>query len=132
MPSHGGYRHEIIYVRKPVDTTINNDNVLNDDPHLVIPIAASEILCVHIHAFFIAGAGGIQVGWTGPAATNNIRYCITLFGAVGGGVIAGAVAAWDSVASGAINDNGTIMGCLCVENGINAGNIIFRWFSHFL
>lgn len=127
MGSHGGYVQENMLIRKPADENTANDAVLNDDDTLILPIAANEILIVHVHAFWIAGAGGIQAGFNGPAGTTNIRYCISLYAQGGGSSVAGAVAAWDSVCSGGVNDNGTIMGCLCVENGANAGNIIFRW-----
>jgi len=127
MPSTGSYEREILSIRKPIDESVANDNTLNDDGALLLPVAAGEIVHFQVNAYWLAGAGGIRVAFNGPAAFTNLRYCISLYGAGGANVVAGAVAAWDSIAAGGANDNGTILGCGCLENGANAGNVIFRW-----
>ena len=43
-PSNWNADHEgLVFVRKTVRTTINTDDSLNDDPHLILPLLASAI-----------------------------------------------------------------------------------------
>jgi len=126
MGSHGGYVSEILLVNKTADQNLINDASLNDDPDLTIPIAAGENMFVEFFVHYQALAGGIRASVNGPAAATHLHYTVKI--ATGVGLDTSNVeTVFDQPTVKAGATQGFITITLGVHNGVNAGNIVFRW-----
>ena len=118
------FEHYIVDTSADVD--LANDNTLNDDAYLIYPVAASEDVHFDLYAFYIAIAGGIKAAMSGPAGFTSLNYSVNIESAGAVKVTSNVAQAWDVTAvDGAGQGLIKIHGHL--HNGVNAGNLVFRW-----
>ena len=123
----GSNVREVQYAYRTSDATLANDNSLNDDSQLLLPIKANEKVIFEYNMIWVSLAGGIRCSINGPAGYVNLRYTGML------NVIAAAInilggSAWNAGGLGANGpSSGNAIFCGMVENGATAGNIVASW-----
>jgi len=128
MPGTGSSIKESSLILKPASTVLANDNTVNDDPHLLFPIASSETLSFVFSVIYDAGAGGMRVTLNGPAGFVTLAYSLHLVNDVGNTILSGnQSAAWGAEIVLAGAHFGLALAYLYVVNGVNAGNVVFQW-----
>lgn len=129
MASDGGDLRETVFVLKTSDESTATDATLNDDSQLSVAVAANEIVRVELWASAEWNGGGIQCAFNGPAAATNFEYWIQINRDDGTVYLQQSNGVWDSVVLVApdVARIGLIKGVVLLENGANAGNVVFRW-----
>lgn len=126
MAGTGSDLRETRIVWKVADTTLQNDNVLGDDPHLQVAIAANEIYLIDLT--FIIEAGGVGGGFkgslNGPAAPTNVSFGVVWgrAGNIGGRVMNN----YEEFAASPVGDDTTYWFHGIIENGVNSGTLAAR------
>lgn len=127
--------YPFIVARKTADTTINNDSTVNDDPHLLLPVAASQRLFVEGYLLFTGASAtaDFKITWSGPAgmtAAWSPYGTATAFGfnASAAGASPGAAEALtNQVALGAFAGTYWVAIAGLFTNSTTAGTLTFRW-----
>lgn len=118
--------------RKTADETVTTSTTLQDDDHLVFPIAANEEWTVTYHADCGAALGttGIKVAVTTPAG-STLDFSATITGLGGSGqpfggrtTTSGTAAVNLALAAGGDQQ---LFGVLWVLNGATPGNVTLQW-----
>jgi len=115
---------------KSADQSVVSSIVLVDDSELSFPIGANEKWDVELRIpFNLAGvASGARFAVNGPAAPTNVRLNAALYN--GTGIIAVAtITVFDAPLAGGLAAIGDFLAKIegSVENGPNAGNLVFRF-----
>lgn len=129
MAGTGSTCKETSILYRTADATVNNDNTVNNDAQLFVPIAVNEILCGRITFIFSANiAGGFRCSFAVPAGA---------FAAYGGFICDDNVVLSDSMNNGGGSADMAILAVdgsgyldLYVVNGATPGNISFAWAQH--
>lgn len=127
MASSGGTVMENFIAHTLADVDLQNDATLNDDGSLIYPVAANEMIHWLLYGFYTAGAGGIQAAMSGPAAFTKLNYSVNLDITGATKVTSAVAAAWDVTAAQAAASAGCVRIAGHLHNGVNAGNVVFRW-----
>ncbi len=129
MAGDGGDLKEVRFVRKTVNETLANSDVLHNDNELTIPIAADEIVRVRIVFCWTASmAGGMVASIDGPAATNLCWKCF--ISDVGATALNSEVAStYNTTAASILAISGFAEIDALIENSV-AGNIVATWCQH--
>ncbi len=126
MAGREGNMLEHYIVDTSADVNLANDNTLNNDGSLLYPMFAQDDIDFRITAYYLAGAGGIQAAMSGPAGFTALNYNVNIASAGAAKVTSNVAQAWDvTAADGAGQGLITIFGH--VNNGVNAGDLVFRW-----
>lgn len=118
-------------IRKTADEAVNNSVVMQNDDHLIIPIAANEVWQAEYFLHVLQGAWAavdFKYNFTIPAAatlTYKAHDAIDSAGTLAGSMI--IVAATDLVAAVGNGISSLIHAKIVVVNGANAGNITLQW-----
>lgn len=116
----------INYVYKSADETVNNSTALQNDDHLVIPVAANEVIGFELFCYASAPSTtpDFKCGWSVPAGCSMIwtKYSYT-------GVTASNLAMNESATDATGLDNGTtgFRYYGVIFSGANAGSVQFQW-----
>ena len=125
-----GYK-DIKLIRKTADEVLNNDNTLQNDDELIVPVLANEVY------FFIASvrfksatAADFKMGWSVPSGTTMYWHSQALWYGVGVGSSPGAgMVETDSYARGGggvtVETGFMVFGMIHV--GATAGNVVLQW-----
>ncbi len=107
-------------VRKTANTVISSDDTLNDDPHLLLPMLASEIYVFQLHALIVQASGTPEFlyDFAVPASATGWKYNH-------GGTIETDLTTDVALAHTADTHRLSINGY--VANSTNAGNLQWRW-----
>lgn len=127
MARTGGLLKEIYVVDCSADVDLANDGTLNDDGYLKYDLQAGDDVHWELYAFYNAGAGGIQAGMSGPAGFTKLYYSVNLDISGATKVTSALAGAWDVVAAQAAASTGLIRIIGHLHNGVNAGDLVFRW-----
>jgi hypothetical protein len=115
-----------ISVRKTANETVNNSAVLQDDDHLLLPLAANEVWEFEIILrLAIKAASDFQYTLTVPAGASGGFSDLTRL-AVVASAIENAFAAAVSYSVAADQQNIVVIKGIVI-NGANAGNLQLRW-----
>jgi len=115
------------HVRKTTDTAITSDATLNDDPHLLFAVAASEVWAFNALIKFndaSAGAADIQMTFTVPAGATGFWACLsgdTAYVQPVSTAFAGVITRAGNTAESVLLLQGLVV------NAGTAGNLTFQW-----
>jgi len=127
-------------VRKTADETVNNSNVLQNDDHLLLTIAANEVWLINLFLLWTSPTTGpyLKTGWSYPtgcsikwgaevkvASTNSAYWSY-----IASGGSKSALLTETSTLIDILGANAAICGLhltAIVINGANAGTLNFQW-----
>jgi len=123
------------FVRKTASEAVNNSTALQDDNHLIFPIAASEVWVAEYHIFYGGGntTHDLKIGFTAPSGATMIYGGIgadaargaSVEGSIRNQVLTAGNPAYGSIATG--SGDLFLLLSLQVENSTTPGNVTLQW-----